>query len=369
MNILVFNWRDLEHSWAGGGEIYVFELAKRWVQIGHTVTVFCGNDPEKLLKEKDLYDGIKIIRRGGRYSLYFWGAWYYLTHKLGSPDVVIDVVNGVPFFTPLFSRKPKIAFIYHVHHKQFFYEFHFPVNILGYVIERYIFPFFYRHTNIVAISKTTKEELEKIGFKKKLIHVVYCGISKSKNGIGYAKYSFPTLLYLGRIKAYKRVDKLVSVFEDLLKKKSNVRLVIAGWGTEASSVVESVMKSKYRKKIKLLGPVSQSEKKTLLAKAWLFVNLSIGEGWGISVIEANLQGTPAVSYDVPGLSESIIHGKTGLLAKNDTELLDNILKMIDNEKLRKKMGAAAKKWAETFDWDRTSQETLRIMKRQVKKKI
>ena len=64
MKILIFNWRDLKHSWAGGGEIYVFELAKRWVKMGHEVTVFCGQDPYQKLADEEEYQGIKIIRKG-----------------------------------------------------------------------------------------------------------------------------------------------------------------------------------------------------------------------------------------------------------------------------------------------------------------
>lgn len=368
MNILIFNWRDLKHSWAGGGEIYVFELAKRWAEMGHTVTVFCGNDADQKLKENDRYDKITIVRRGGRYGLYFWGGWYYLRNKLGNPDVIIDVVNGMPFFTPLFSRKPKVVFIYHVHDQQFFYELPFPLNVFGFFVERYLFPVLYQGIDVVAISKTTKEQLKKIGFSAKKIHVVYCGITKKRASGNISKYTTPTLLYLGRIKAYKRVDKLVSLFEELLEKRPNVKLIIAGWGTEASSVVDVIMKSKHRKKIKLLGPVTENEKKKLLAKSWLFANLSIGEGWGISVIEANLQGTPAVAYDVPGLSESIIQGKTGLLAQNDDELMKNILTVLDNTKLRKRMGMEASKWAETFDWNRTAKEALTILEKKAKKR-
>lgn len=368
MKILVFNWRDLKHSWAGGGEIYVFELAKRWVKMGHQVTVFVGEDKDGKLSRHDSYNGIDIVRRGGRYTLYVWAMWYYLSRKLGNPDIVVDVINGIPFMTPIFSRKPKIAFIYHVHDKQFFYELPFPMSVVGFVIERYLFPLAYLSTEIVAISKTTKDELKKISFPAKNIHIIYCGILKSKNHIKHPKYSVPTLLYLGRIKAYKRVDMLVEVFEKLLEKRPNVHLVVAGWGTEAATVVNTIMKSKHRKKIKLVGPVSESEKIKLLSKSWLFANLSIGEGWGISVIEANLHGTPAIAFNVPGLSESIIHNKTGVLVNNEDELLKGMMKLLDNKSYRNKLGLEAKKWAEKFDWDRASSEAEKILCRKVKEK-
>jgi len=158
MRILIFNWRDLKHTWAGGGEIYIFEQASRWVKKGHEVTVFCGQDIEKNLPSFETIDGIKIFRKGGRYSLYLWASWYYLTRFRSKVDIVIDVENGIPFFTPLFSWIPKVCYVYHIHGKQFFYEIPTPLNYIGYSIERFIFPLLYRHISIVTISETTKKQ-------------------------------------------------------------------------------------------------------------------------------------------------------------------------------------------------------------------
>ena len=364
MRILIFNWRDLKHSWAGGGEIYVFELAKRWVRAGHEVTVFCSQDVDEKLPEKEKYSGINIIRRGNRFTLYLWAFWAYITELRGKFDLVVDVENGIPFFTPLFVRIPKISFVYHVHGRQFFYELFFPINYIGYFIEKYVFAKLYSNVQVVAISATTKEDLVRLGFKKRNIHIVYCGIDgvgKYKNSI--PKSSSPTLLYLGRIKAYKRVDLLVKLFGQILKSIPRAKLVIAGWGTEASSVVDIVMKSPYRRRIELLGPVSESEKRKLLSKSWLFVNLSIGEGWSISVIESNIHGTPAISFKVPGLSESIKHEITGVLVKSEEELIDKIIYILQNDKYRRKLSVNAKSWGNYFSWDKSASKTLVIMQK------
>jgi glycosyltransferase involved in cell wall biosynthesis len=195
MKILIFNWRDLKHSWAGGGEIYIFEQAKRWVKMGHEVTVFCGNDKDKNLPFFETLDGIHIYRKGGRYSVYLWAIWYYFTKGRKDKDLVIDVQNGIPFFTPIFSRLPKISYVYHIHGNQFFYELPKPINYIGYTIERFIFPMLYRNTQIIAISKTTKKELMKINFPKENIHIVYCGINGPKIIKKQVQKSLLTLLF------------------------------------------------------------------------------------------------------------------------------------------------------------------------------
>lgn len=363
MNILIYNWRDLKHSWAGGGEVYIFEQASRWVKAGHTVTLFCGQDIDKKLPEYEKIHGVHVYRRGGRYSLYVWAIWYYFTKFKKSTDVVVDVENGIPFFTPLFCRKPKICYVYHIHGHQFFYELPPIVSHIGYMIEKYVFPFLYRSLPIVAISETTKRQLIDIGLPEKNISVIYSGVNGNhqKKTHHRTKFATPTLLYLGRIKKYKRVDMLVHIFPKIIEKIPRARLVIAGWGTEASLLADSIMKSPLRRKISLLGPVTQTEKATLLSKSWLFVNPSIGEGWSIAVIEANLYGTPAVSFRVPGLSESIQHGKTGFLARNEKDFIDKICLVLNNKDLCYSLGENARKRAGRFNWNKTAQKNMSLI--------
>ena len=363
MKILIFNWRDLKHSWAGGGEIYIFELAKRWVKMGHEVTVFCSQDPYQTLPEEEIYDGIKVIRKGSRFSVYPFALINYLKNLRGKFDVLVDVENGIPFFTPIFSRIPKASFVYHVHKNQFFYELKPPISNVGFMTEKFLFPFLYRNTKIVAISETTKKDLINLGFKQRNIEIVYCGVNQAPEQKSIKKFSIPTLLYLGRIKSYKRVDLLFDIFKDVLKEVPDARLIIAGWGTEGAGLADRVLRSELRRKIDILGPVTESEKKNLLSKSWVFVNPSIGEGWSIAVIEANLYGTPAAAFNVPGLSESIKDKVTGILAKDREDLTKKIIKLLKNKNYREKLSENAKNYAKTFSWDNAAKESIRILEK------
>ena len=107
-------------------------------------------------------------------------------------------------------------------------------------------------TKIIAISKTTRDDLIEIGFKKKNIEIVYCGMNGIKNPVSSNKFSKPTILYLGRIKKYKRVDLLIKVMPDILKRVPHANLIIAGWGTEASSITDMTMRSITRRKVKII---------------------------------------------------------------------------------------------------------------------
>lgn len=359
MNILIFNWRDIRHEWAGGGEVYIHEIAKRWVRLGHKVTLFCGQDIHKKLPDEEDIDGVHVVRKGGRFSVYFWAAWYYLTRFRFRFDAVVDVQNGIPFFTVLYSMKPKIAVVYHIHGRQFFIELPFPYNVVGFVIERYVFPFLYRNVSVQVISKATKRELIDRGIADRNIRTIYCGMESLPKKVRIPeKFANPTILYLGRIKKYKRVELLVDIMPEILKRVPKARLLIAGWGTEASAVTDASMRSSLRKKIHIVGPVTDSEKRDLLAKSWVFVNPSINEGWGISVIEANLYGTPAVAFNVPGLSESIQDGKTGLLVEDTQALVGAINRILTDSALRQDLSKRAVAWSHRFSWDTAARESL-----------
>jgi len=365
MNILICNWRDIRHEWAGGGEIYIHEIAKRWVTMGNRVTLFCGQDVRTKLPDEENIDGVTIVRKGGRFTVYFWAFWYYITRFRSSCDAIVDVQNGIPFFTVLYSRKPKIAVVYHIHGQQFFIELPFPYNIIGFIIERWLFPFLYHRVPIQVISNTTKNDVVNSGIPLDHIRTVYCGIDQPNKNGNTTKFSDPTILYLGRIKKYKRVDLLVKIMPDIIERIPKARLLIAGWGTEASSVTDASMRSFLRRRIKIIGPVTALEKHKLLKKSWIFVNPSINEGWGISVIEANVYGTPAVAFDVPGLSESIQHGKTGLLAHTEQELVKHIILLLTDHRLRQTMASEAIRWSRKFSWDKAATESLLFLRKQL----
>jgi glycosyltransferase involved in cell wall biosynthesis len=364
MRILLLNWRDMKNEWAGGAEMYVTELAKNWIKEGHEVTLFCGQNYLKNLPGEETVDGIKIYRKGGKYTLYIWAAWYYLTKFRKKCDVIVEAQNGVPFFTRLYTRKPVFAIVFHIHGLQFFIELPPPMSWIGYTMEKFFFPFFYSRTPIVAISQTTKDDLIKLGLPGKNIDIVYCGLNMKSNG-KIEKFSTPTILYLGKIKKYKRVNLLVKFMPQILEKIPNARLLIAGWGTDGPYLTDLSMKSLVRKKVRIVGPVSEAEKKDLMSRSWVCANPSIHEGWGIPVIEANLFGTPTVAFRVPGLSESIKDGQTGLLADTEQEFIDGVVKILRDKKYREHMGIEASKWANTFVWEKSANNFMNIIQRRL----
>ena len=102
-----------------------------------------------------------------------------------------------------------------------------------------------------------------------------------------------------------------------------------------------------------------------MKKSWFLVNPSIREGFGLNIIEANACGTPCIAYDVPGLKDSILDYKTGVLVnpQNVNSLAVMIKKLILDNELRYKLSKNAIKYSTQFDWDKTAQDIFRIFKK------
>jgi len=353
LKILIFNWRCWKHPWAGGAEKYLYEISKRLAEKGHEVTWFVSSF--KGARKREFEDGIEIIREGGRFSVYLKAFWYYLKElRKRNFDIVVDDINGVPFFTPLYVWKPKrIAIVHHlVGWKIFSRELKLHQAIIAWIAEKLI-PLFYFSTPFITVSKSTKEELN--GTIKE-VSIVPNGLDSWIFQNSIKKSVNPTIIYLGRFKRYKRIDLLIKAFEMVRKKVKNAELWLAGSGNWKNN--EEI------KGLKYFGRVDEEKKKELLAKAWVFVTPSMKEGWGITVIEANACGTPAIAYDVPGLRDSIVDGETGLLVRENgsvEKLAEVIVKVLVDKQLRERLSRNAIEWAKQFSWDSSAKKFEKVL--------
>lgn len=363
MNVLILNWRDIAHPQAGGAEKYVHEIGRRLVKKGHNVTLFCGNYPNA--DPYDEIDGIKIIRKGGKYTLYLW-ALIYLAKNKDKFDVIIDSENGIPFFSPLlFDKRRVICIMHHVHIEVFDRELPFPLNKIGKLLEGKVMPMLYRGSLFVPVSPSTKKEMfEKLFIRGSYFPIVYNGVSFEKLNIKHERTRVPTLIYFGRVKRYKRIDHIIRMYQRIKRRIKNVRLVIAGKMDQEYLKEILKLSEELNLKVSFFDNVSEEKKVELLSQSWIYVITSMKEGWGISVIEANACGVLVVGYDVPGLRDSIRNGYNGLLVENgDVDKLANeAMKLIENPKLRSKFSRNAKKWAKRFSWDESAERFGRILK-------
>lgn len=364
--ILIFNWRDIHHKFAGGAEIYVHEISKSWVSQGHQITLFCGNDGQQ--KKFENIDGINIVRRGGFYLVYVWAFLYYIFRFRGKYDIVIDCENGVPFFTPLYVKEPIYALMHHVHQDVFFFSLLKPFAMLASFLEKDVMPFIYRNIKFITVSQSSKLEMLQLGIGQAGIDVVNPGINpKEFENIISKKTEHPSVLFLGRLKAYKSVNILIKAFKVVLEKCPQAKLIIAGSGDEEENLKKLSEELKINQYVQFLGKVTDMKKISLLQSSWMLVNTSMMEGWGIVVIEANACGTPVIASDVPGLRDSVSNGKGGyLLPYGNVEIFaEKIIEIINDHKQREILSTDAKNWAENFSWEKSGLDFLSIINENV----
>ncbi len=358
--VLIFNWRDTRHAYGGGAEVYVEEIAKRWVVEGHTVTMFCGNDGKS--SRHEIRDGIHIIRRGGFYLVYAWACVYYFARFRGKFDVVIDCENGIPFFTPIYVKEPVVCLLHHVHQHIFFQFLPKPLAMFASFLEKTLMPLVYARVPFVTVSASSKRDMEAIGIGKAGISIVHPGVRLDEFVPSPTKTDRPSILYLGRLKAYKSVDVLLRAFRRVIAERPDAKLFIAGDGDEESKLKKLAFEELRlgKDRVEFLGHISEERKKSLLQDSWMLVNPSMMEGWGIVAIEASACGTPVIASDVPGLRDSVKNPHSGFLVPyGDADAFaEKILLLIRDRELRLEMNQGAREWAEGFDWDVSSTRML-----------
>jgi glycosyltransferase involved in cell wall biosynthesis len=341
----------------GGAEIYTREVTKRWVQAGHEVTLFTAAFPG--CKSEEVLDGVRVVRGGGRYTVYGQAKKYYKQRfsKEGF-DIVIDEVNTVPFLTPKFVKNGERVFvlIHQLAREFWFYETPFPVNYIGYhfLEDRWLKN--YVDVPTVTVSQSTKEDLLRLGFK----HVSVAGVGLNFKPLDAVpqKEDHPVVVYAGRLKRAKGPDFAVKAFRFVKERFPKAEFWVIGDGPLKEKLVRTAGDG-----VRFFGNLSNDERRDLIGRAWVLVHPSIREGFPLNVTEANALGAPCVAYNVPGVNCAVADGDTGLLVEPRTPeaLAKGICRAFEDEALRIKMSENALAYSRGFSWDKVADEFMRVI--------
>jgi glycosyltransferase involved in cell wall biosynthesis len=325
MNITWFSWKDINHPYAGGAEMVSWNIMQRLAKDGHKVRLITAR--YKGSSEHEIIDKVEIFRSGGRLSVYPKALRLFRSEMKNWPDLIIDEMNTLPFGAAFYSRKKSLLLTYQLARKVWLYQARFPLSVIGFVLEPlYLLILSLRYRAVLTESESTRRDLTRYGFSAKNIHVFRVGVELEPLESLGKKQGMDSVLILGAMRPMKRTLSAVRGFELARDKNPALGLTIAGdkSGSYAVKVMRYIEKSRHTGSIKVLGRVSPEQRIDLMRQASVILAVSIKEGWGLIVTEANSQGTPAIAFDSDGLRDSIVDGKTGLLVKpGDEEALGN----------------------------------------------
>ncbi|MET7807296.1 glycosyltransferase family 4 protein [Micromonospora chersina] len=359
-HVLFLNWRDTRNPEGGGSEVYIERVAAELVRHGHQVTLFCAAHeagPAEEINEA----GVRLVRRGGRHTVYAWAALSYLAGLVGlgplsarrcgrRPQVLVDVCNGLPFLAPLWSRRPVLMLVHHVHRQQW------PVVLgpraarFGWWVESWLSVRVYRHCRYVTVSEATRAELATLGVAPERVAVVHNGTPQLPP-TDAVRAPYPLLVALGRLVPHKRIEVALRTVAALSGELPELRLVVAGQGWWESHLRQLAGELGIADRVEFRGYVTEEEKADLLAAAWVALTPSLKEGWGLTIVEAGAAGTPTVAFrNAGGVAEAVVDGRTGLLAEDVDDYIARVRDLLCDDEMRQRMGAAARAHAGSFTW-------------------
>ena len=365
MNILILSWRGPGHPHEGGAEQVTHEHAKAWISAGHEVTLFTSSYDGA--KDHEVIDGVEIIRKGNQtLGVHIAAVFWYLFGKNNSYDIIIDQFHGIPFFTTVYARTKIVGFIHEVAKDVWLMNpwpkpYNFLPAALGPLVEQNVFKL-YKNKDFLTVSESTKKDLIEMGIKGKNITIIHNGVNLDLPKKKFKKEKKKTAVYLGAISKDKGTEDAVKVFSEIENKDTDWQYWVIGRGSEEymNELRQQTKALGINKKVKFWGFVSDKKKFELLTKAHVLINTSMREGWGLVNIEANAVGMPVAGYDVAGVRDSVIDGKTGILVqKGDYKSLAlRVVKLVQNEKVYNKTSHEALKWSKKFDWKESKKQSV-----------
>lgn len=359
MKILIINWQDIKNPNGGGAEVHLHEIFKRIAAKGHQVDLLCCGDPT--LSKFEVIDGINVYREGQRNTFNFSvpSAYKRMSSKT-KYNIVIDDINKIPFYTPLYVKEPLLALSHHFFGSSIFREASIPAGLYVNLAE-FLMKSIYYKTKFAVVSQSTLDDFKSRGYDERNFKIITNAISHDEYpmSVGKKEEEF-TVTYFGRLKKYKSVDHLLRAFAKLNFLHNNSKLWIIGRGDFRDKLEQLAIELNIKDKILFHGFVDNVTKNQFLGNSHIVVNTSLKEGWGITNIEANACGTPVLSANVPGLKDSVKDGVSGLMYEygNIEELTDKLVYLYENRDELERMEEGALEWARNFSWDKSADEML-----------
>jgi glycosyltransferase involved in cell wall biosynthesis len=358
--VRIVAWRDLDDPEAGGSELHADRVAAHWADAGLDVelrTSMVAGEAREIRRH-----GYRVVRWGGRYQVFPQVASEAYRFPEARPDAVVDVWNGMPFFSPLWFRGPRLAVLHHVHGEMWSMTLKPAYAAVGEAIERRLAPLVYRRTPVATLSASSRTEIvEQLGLPAANVAVVEPGLDPRYRP-GGRRSADPLVVAVGRLVPVKRYELLFAELAAARRAVPALRAVVVGEGYERPRLEALRHALGADGWLELPGHVDDAALVELYRAAWLVASSSLREGWGMTLTEAAACATPAVATDIAGHRDAVVDGETGLLVAADG-LGDAIAALLLDDERRERLGAAARTHAARLTWARTAAALFALLDR------
>ena len=352
-------WRDLDDPEAGGSELHAANIAALWAEAGLEVTMrtsFAAGHPQVTWR-----DGYRVIRKAGRYLVFPRAAISEVMGWHGGRDGLVEIWNGMPFFSPLWSHTPHVTWLHHVHAEMWKMTLPPRLAAFGNFVESRLAPPIYRNTSIVTLSESSKRSSSTTstsaragdGRRTRCRPALHAG----RNALAHAARRGGGSAGAGE--AVRHVDRRAGVPES--RAVPALEAVIVGEGYSREQLEAKIRDAAAESWITLPGRVSEEEKVDLYRRAWVLASASAREGWGMTVTEAAACGTPSVVTNVAGHADAVVDGVTGLLADRADDFRAALGAVLRDRELRERLSVGAREHAARFTWEATARGTLQVL--------
>ena len=358
-HVVLFSWRDTHNPEGGGAERYLEKMARGLVHRGADVTILCA--AHAAAPPDQTIDGVRFMRRGTKLTVYVEGVRALLLRHLGRVDVVVDVQNGLPFFTRLATRKPVVVLVHHVHREQWPVVYPGLSGRVGWWIERRLSPRLYRACQYVAVSRATRQELVGLGVDRGRIAVVHNGTDPVVP-VGVGKNPHPTIAVVGRLVPHKQVEHAIDAAIALRGRHPGLRLHVVGSGWWEAELHEYAASLDAGDTVVFEGHVDERRKHEVYEQAWLLALPSLKEGWGLVIGEAGMHRTPTVAYTAAGgTRESVADGTSGLLVNDQSDFTTAVDRLLVEHDVRSRLGEGAHEMSHQFTWQHAQESFAHVL--------
>ena len=358
--VVFLSWRDTRNPEGGGAERYLETIAAGLVERGARVTVFCA--AHAAAPPEEVVDDIRFVRRGTKVSVYVEVMRALRRGDLGRPDVVVDVQNGLPFFSRLVTRAPVVVLVHHVHREQWPVVYPGLTGRVGWFIERRLAPLLYRRCQYVAVSRATRSELAALGVRGPRVAVVHNGTDPVLPVEGGPSPT-PTVAVVGRLVPHKQVEHAIDAVLTLRETWPDLVLQVVGSGWWEARLHDYARERGAGDAVEFLGHVDEARKQEVYERAWVLALPSLKEGWGLVVGEAGMHSTPTVAYrEAGGTQESVVDGYSGVLVDDREGFVAALRELLGDEELRSRLGRGAQVTSHAFTWEHAQESFATVVR-------